>query len=473
MADLNSKRVTILGGGPAGLSAGKVLTDAGLNVTVFEMADDVGGLSRTHENNGFRFDLGGHRFFTKKNQLNEFLRDLLGDELIKVDRSSKIFLRGRYFNYPPTLGNAFFGFGPFRAMHIISSFLWERMKPERPGHTLEDAIIRDYGRALFEQFFEPYNVKVWGIPCDKVSAEWVAQRIKGLSLVKSVKSALGLDRNNKPVSLIDNFTYPDRGIGRITDKLREKIEGKAGRVFVRHRVEKIYHDGARIGAIGVRNSQNELVRFDTTDVLNSIPITELVRSFDPAPPPEVIEATRHLAFRDLMVVNISFDHPPITKETWIYIPEPHISFGRIHEPTNWSAKMSPAGKTSLAFEFWCNEGDWMWNLDDETLIRMTLDDFVKLGLAPGVEKSVIGSRIVRCRKAYPMYVIGYEKPLNVIKNYLSRFLNLILMGRYGTFMYHNMDHCIETGIRAAENVLGASHDVTDVHDRGEYLEEKR
>jgi protoporphyrinogen oxidase len=135
--------------------------------------------------------------------------------------------------------------------------------------------------------------------------------------------------------------------------------------------------------------------------------------------------------------------------------------------------MSPPGKTSLAFEFWCNEGDWMWNLDDETLIRMTLDDFKKLGMAPGAEKHIIGSAIVRCRKAYPMYVIGYEKPLNVIKAYLSRFSNLILIGRYGTFMYNNMDHCIETGIRAAENVMGASHDVTAVHDPGEYLEEKR
>ncbi len=472
MVDLSSKRISILGGGPAGLSAGKVLTDTGADVTVFEMADDVGGLSRTYETDGFRFDLGGHRFFTKKNQLNEFLYDLLSDELIMVDRSSKIFLRGKYFNYPPTMMNAFFGFGPSRAFLIMVSFLWERLKPARTKKTLEDAIVHDYGRALFEQFFEPYNEKIWGVPCDKVSAEWVSQRIKGLSLTQSIKSALGLDRNKKPVTLIDKFLYPALGIGRITDRLRDEIE-RNGKVLVRHRADKVYHDGDLITEVGIQTSDGSLDRFEATDVLSSIPITELVRSFDPPAPPEVIEATHHLAFRDLIVVNVRFDRPPVTKDTWIYVPETHISFGRIHEPTNWSEKMSPPGKTSLAFEFWCNEGDWLWNLDDEALVHMTLEDFVKLGLAPGAERSVLGSSIVRCRKAYPMYIIGYETPLRIIKEYLSRFSNLILIGRYGTFMYNNMDHCIETGIRAAENVMGARHDVTAVYEHDEYLEEIR
>ena len=472
MAEISSKRVSILGGGPAGLSAGKVLVDAGGDVTVFEMADDVGGLSRTYFSDGFRFDLGGHRFFTKKNQLNEFLRDVLGDELIMVDRSSKIFLRGRYFNYPPTAVNAFFGFGPLRALQIVASFLWERIRPDRPINTLEDAIVHDYGRALFEQFFEPYNEKIWGVPCDKVGAEWVAQRIKGLSLIESVKSALGFGRGDKPVSLIDKFLYPARGIGRITDRLAEEIR-KSGKVLLRRRVDKIYHEGDKIVALGVQNPDGDIERFETTDVLSSIPLTELVRSFDPPPPPEVVEATHHLAFRDLIVVNVHFDRPPITKDTWIYVPETHIPFGRIHEPTNWSVEMSPPGKTSLVFEYWCNEGDWLWNLDDEALLKMTIEEFVKLGLALGVEKLVTGSMIVRCKKAYPMYIIGYEKPLGIIKDYISRYTNLILIGRYGTFMYNNMDHCIETGIRAAENVMGARHDVTAVYEPDEYFEETR
>lgn len=472
MGEFDSKRVAILGGGPAGLSSGKVLVDSDINVTVFEMADDVGGLSRTYEVNGFRFDLGGHRFFTKKNQLNEFLEKLLRDELIMVDRSSKIYLRGKYFNYPPTLGNALLGFGPYQAVNIIGSFLLERVKPRKEVKTLEDHIVRDYGRALFEEFFEPYNEKIWGVPCDKVSAEWVAQRIKGLSLVKSVRSALGLDRENKPVSLIDKFQYPKRGIGRISDRLRGEIE-KKGKVHLNRKVEKIYHDGNVITAVGVIDRDGHTERHEVTDVLSSIPITELVRSFDPPAPAAVIEASRHLAFRDLIVVDVCFDRPPITKDTWIYVPEAHISFGRIHEPTNWSADMSPAGKTSLVFEFWCNEGDWLWNLDDEALLKMTLDDFVKLGLAPGAERDVIGSKIIRCRKAYPMYVIGYEHPLGIIKDYLSKYKNLILIGRYGTFMYNNMDHVIETGIRAAENVMGASHDVTAVYDPHEYIEEKK
>jgi len=473
MVDPKEKRVAILGGGPSGLSAGKVLADAGVDVVAFEKDDDVGGLSRTHETDGFRFDLGGHRFFTKKNQLNQFLQNLLPGELLMVGRSSKIYLRGKYFNYPPTLMNAFFSFGPWMASKIISSFFWQRMKPEKPAPTLEDAIVRDYGRVLFQIFFEPYNEKIWGGPCDKVSAEWVAQRIKGLSLINSIKNALQKGGQNAPVSLIESFAYPRLGIGRISDRLKEEVIGKGGRVFLKQKVVKLYHEGNMAVGVGVMDESGDVKRYDATEVLSSIPITELVRSFDPPAPSEVLEASRHLAFRDLIVVNVRFDRPPITNDTWIYIPEKNILFGRIHEPTNWSLEMSPPGKTSLVFEYWCNEGDAMWNAPDDSVIDMTVRDFMKLRLAPGVEKQVLGGTVVRCSKAYPMYVIGYERPLQTIKEYLSRYKNLILIGRYGTFMYNNMDHAIETGIRAAENVLGASHDVTDVFEKREYMEEIR
>lgn len=473
MVDSKEKHVAILGGGPAGLSAGKILTDAGVDVVAFEKDDDVGGLSRTHETDGFRFDLGGHRFFTKKNQLNQFLQELLPGELLMVDRSSKIYLRGKYFNYPPTIMNAFFGFGPWMATKIVSSYFWQHLKPEKPAPTLEDAIVRDYGRVLFKIFFEPYNEKIWGGPCDRVSAEWVVQRIKGLSLINSIKNALQKGGENAPVSLIEHFAYPGRGIGRISERLKEEIEKKRGRVFTRQKVVKLYHDGDIIVGVGVANEAGEIKRYDVTDILSSIPITELVRSFDPPAPPDVVEASHHLPFRDLVVVDVRFDRPPITDDTWIYIPERSIIFGRIHEPTNWSPEMSPPGKTSLVFEFWCNQGDAVWNMPDDIMIELTIKDFVKLHLAPGAERHVVGGTVVRCSKAYPMYVIGYERPLVVIKDYLSRFTNLTLIGRYGTFMYNNMDHAIETGIRAAENVLGASHDVTDVHDKSEYLEEIR
>lgn len=469
--DLDSRKISILGGGPAGLTAGKVLSEAGADTTVFEMNNEVGGLSRTYEVDGFRFDLGGHRFFTKKYHLNEFLQELMGNELLLVERSSKIFLRGKYFNYPPTVGNAFLGFGPLNALHIAGSFLWERLKSHESIETLEDAIVRDYGRALFRQFFEPYNEKIWGVPCNKISAEWVAQRIKGLNLGSSLKNALGIGRDNQPVSLVESFHYPKFGIGRISEKLREETE-KRGKVLLRHKVRKIRHDEGKITAIGVNNSRGEIEEFEATEVLSSIPITELVQSFDPPPPRQVLEATEHLAFRELIVVNVRFDRPPITRDTWIYVPEIQISFGRIHEPTNWSRHMSPEGKTSLVFEFWCNEGDWMWNLDDDSLTQMTIRDFVKLGMAPDLRNHVVGSTVVRCKKAYPMYIIGYEKPLKIIKDYLSRFENLTLIGRYGTFMYNNMDHVMETGIRAAANIMGGSYDVTAVHDPGEYMEEK-
>lgn len=463
-----------MGAGPAGLSVGKVLTDKDVDCVVYEKDDGVGGISRTENHNGFRFDLGGHRFFTKKNHLNEFLSNLMGDELINVSRSSKIFLKGKYFDYPPTPINAFFGFGPFTAIQIACSYAYQKVKGRgKKIVTMEDWIISEYGKRMFEIFFRPYNEKIWGVPTNRVDASWVAQRIKGMSLINSIKNALFKDASSRPVSLISNFMYPKLGIGRISDRLAEHISAK-NKVHLSSRITGVIHEGWKITGVKISPSDGSAGYVEEgTDFLSSIPITELIHIMEPAAPPEVIEAADKLLFRDLIVVAIMFDMEPITQDTWIYLPELEISFGRLHEPTNWSMDMSPKGKTSIAFEFWCSEGDWVWNKSDSDIVDMTIKDFEALNLDPHASGKIIDHKVVRVRKAYPMYVIGYERPLQMVRDYLAKFENLTLIGRYGTFMYNNMDHCIETGIRAAENLCGADHDVTDVLGDGEYLEEIR
>ncbi len=465
-------KVIIMGGGPAGLAAGKILTDEQVSSIVFEKDDGVGGLSRTHYHNGFLFDLGGHRFFTKKNELDEFIQRLLVDELIEVKRSSKIYFMGKYFNYPPTFLNAFLGLGPWMSAQILASFLREKLRIHRsPIVTLEDWMVQQFGRKMYEIFFKTYTEKVWGIPCSRGSAVWASQRIKGMSLLATIREAVFPRKKERPVSLIPRFKYPAHGIGRISERLRQEIE-KRNEVRLNSRVAKVLHNGREITGVLIQTREGRKYVEEGTHFLSSIPVTELIQSFEPPAPPEVQEASKKLRYRDLLVVALMFDVERITRDTWIYIPDPRIEFGRLHEPTNWSPAMSPPGKTSLVFEYFCFETDPLWSSSDQELAEQTLEQFARIKLAPGVEKKMIDYCVVRAKKAYPMHEIGHEPVLEIIKNYIRQFPNLSLMGRYGMFIYNNIDHSIETGIRAAQNLLGANYDLEEVLKTDEYLEIK-
>lgn len=449
--------MVIIGGGLTGLSAGYVLTKAGFKVRVFERDTAVGGLSKTVVQNGFRFDLGGHRFFTKDRKIDGFVRDLMKDELVSVPRKSKIFLRNKYFDYPLKPFNAVFGLGIPTTVKIMSDYAAEQLKRlvrKTDIISLEDWVVSNFGRKMFDIYFKEYSEKVWGIDCSRISAEWVSQRIKGLSLAKAAKNAFFRLNGKDLPTLADEFLYPALGIGRIADRLKEEIE-KGGDVFTGTSVERIMHSDFRINGVVV-NNRSTTTAVVGKEFISSMPLTKLVQKLDPSPPERVLSAASKLRFRDLVVVTIMVKRRRVTDQTWIYIPEQRIPFGRIHEPTNWSEKMAPEGSTLLVVEFFSYRGDTIWNESDGRLVDITVDSLEQLGFIS--KRDVMDSMVVRVSEAYPLFEVGYSELCDELYDYLGRFRNLHIAGRGGKFRYYNMDHAIESGICTAEMIIENARD---------------
>lgn len=452
--------IIILGGGLAGLSAGYVLTNAARSIKVFERDRAVGGLSKTIVKGEFRFDLGGHRFVTQDAAIDAFVRNLMSEELVSVPRSSKIYLRGKYFDYPLKPLNAVFGLGLPITARILADYGVERVKrliKEKQSVSLEDWVVGNFGRTMFTIYFKEYSEKVWNIDCKRISAEWVAQRIKGLSLALAVKNAFLKFNGNKLPTLVDKFMYPRLGIGRIAERLREEIQRKNG-VFAGTSVESIHHSDFMVEGIEVKNHPGTSV-VEGEQFIATIPVTTLVRMLSPSPPRNILDAASRLKFRDLVVVAVMLDKERVTSQTWLYIPEQKIPFGRIHEPTNWSRAMAPAGKTLLVMEFFSCRGDSIWSASDETLADISVDNLERLGLIK--KQDVIDSMVVRVPQAYPLFEIGYRGICDTLHAYLGRFKNLHIAGRNGMFRYYNMDVAIQSGIEAAERIIGAGHKPDD------------
>ena len=462
----SKKNTIILGGGLSGLSSGYELSKAGFKVGVYERDAVVGGLSKTIERNGFRFDLGGHRFFTADEKINAFVRELMGNELITVRRSSKIYLRGKYFDYPLKPLNAMFGLGILNTARTLADYAWEKARRtirDKEIISLEDWVVGNFGRTMFNIYFKEYSEKVWGIDCSRISAAWVAQRIKGLSLAKAVKHAFSKVSGRGLATLTDRFLYPTLGIGRLSDRLRDEIEMSNGDVFTGAGVESINHRGFKVDSISVRDR----VRMRTVpaeEFISSIPVTKLVRMLNPLPPAEVLETAAKLKFRDLVIVATMVDRARITDQTWIYIPEKKIPFGRIHEPTNWSPAMAPPGKSLLVTEFFSFKGDAVWSMGDTMLADLAADNLVRLGFIN--KREILDSVIVRVPKAYPLFEVGYRKHIAELHDYLGRFSNLHITGRSGLFRYYNMDVAIQSGREAAVKLVqnSLSFDTVDLDD---------
>lgn len=424
---------------------------------VFESGSAVGGLSRTIVRGGFRFDLGGHRFFTVDPDTNQFVKDLMEDELVSVPRKSKIFMRNRYFDYPLKPLNAFLGLGLASTSRIVSAYGLEKIKRmvrKKDLVSLEDWVVGNFGREMFNIYFREYSEKVWGIRCDEISADWVSQRISGLSLLKAVKNAFFSFSGRDLPTLADRFLYPALGIGRISERLKEEIE-KSNEVYTDTRVQRICHSHFRIENVHIAGRGGSDV-VSGEEFISSLPLTSLVRMLHPSPPGDILKAAAKLRFRDLVVVAVMVGRKRITGQTWIYVPEREIPFGRIHEPTNWSEKMAPEGKTILVMEFFSFRGDDIWNAPDGKLIDIAIHNLEKLGFTGRHE--MIGSTVLRVPDAYPLFDVGYREPCDKIYSYLENFKNLHIAGRGGMFRYYNMDHAIRSGIDTAGRIIGNMRD---------------
>jgi protoporphyrinogen oxidase len=466
-----AKPIVIMGAGPAGLTAAWELVRAGREVVVWEADPSyVGGISRTVQAEGFRFDVGGHRFFSKSPEVNEVWRQIMPDDFIDCPRLSRIFYKGKYFNYPLEAMNAFFNLGAFETLRILLSYLQARLKPIKPETTFAQWVTNRFGERLFLMFFKSYTEKVWGISCDEISADWAAQRIKGLSLREAIFSALrGKKASPTAKTLIRNFFYPRLGPGQMWETATNKIMEMGGKVFLDRKVQTIHWDETGVTHVTGTNQQGEFFQQEGTDFISSIPLQELMLSLDPPPPPEVKAAAKALRYRDFITVCLVVNRAKVFPDTWIYIHDPSVKVGRIQNYKNWSEAMVPdPNLTTLGMEYFCFEGDHLWTSTDYDLAQLAIREAVQIGLIKQGE--VRDAFVVRMPKAYPIYDQEYQAHVNTIKEWVCQFANLQPVGRNGMHHYNNQDHSMMTAMLAARNIQGQHYDCWAVNTEAEYHE---
>jgi protoporphyrinogen oxidase len=459
--------VAIVGAGPAGLTAAYELVKQGIAPVVLEKGDKVGGIARTETYKGYRFDIGGHRFYTKVAAVQQLWQEVLGNDFIKVPRLSRIYYRGRFFNYPINAFNTLFNLGIFESLLIVLSYLKVRIWPLPEETTFEQWVINRFGERLYKTFFKTYTEKVWGIPCSEIQADWAAQRIKGLSLKTAIINALFGSNDTK--TLIKEFDYPALGPGMMWEKFAEAVESKDGKVYLDTKVISFQREGNKIKSI-TADHNGELVQFSADNFVTSMPISALVARLNPQPPAEVLHAARSLKYRDFLIVSLIVDCAALFPDNWIYIHSPEVKVGRIQNFKNWSAALVPdASKTCLGMEYFCNEGEELWKMSDDELVELATRELVRLGLAKTAD--VKDGVVIRQPKAYPVYDGEYRGHLRVLEGFLKGIENLQTIGRNGMHRYNNQDHSMLTGMLAVRNILGEKHDLWDVNTERSYYEE--
>jgi protoporphyrinogen oxidase len=462
----------VIGAGPAGLTAAYLLSKQGFRTTVLEADNIVGGISQTAQYKGYRFDIGGHRFFTKVQPVQDLWEELLASEFISVPRLSRIHYNGKYFNYPLKAANALRGLGPITAVRILWSYLQAALYPSPVEENFEQWVSNRFGRQLYEIFFKTYTEKVWGIPCTEIRAEWAAQRIQGLSLARAIASAASMNkRSTKIKSLIDEFRYPRLGPGQMWEAARDRVRERGNQVLMQHRVTAIEHAAGRVTAVRATTLEGE-VRIAADHIISTMPVRSLVQAFDPPVPDAIRAAAERLRYRDFLVVALILDHEDLFPDNWIYIHTPGVKVGRIQNFNNWSKAMVPEpGRTCLGLEYFCFAGDDLWNSSDEQLIALATRELAELGLGGGAR--IVDGTVVRMPKAYPIYDAVYRECLDQVREFIDPIQNLHTVGRNGMHKYNNQDHSMLTAMMAVWNMQGAAHDIWSVNTDFEYHEEQR
>jgi protoporphyrinogen oxidase len=473
--EISNKKVVVIGGGPAGLTASYQLSKVNVKSIVLEKDQILGGISRTVNYKNYYFDIGGHRFFTKIKEVEDIWNEVLGDDFLRRKRLSRIYYNKKFFYYPLRALNALFGLGIWNSFMILVSYLSAKLIPSKLDDTFEQWVSNRFGNRLFNTFFKTYTEKVWGIPCSEIRAEWAAQRIKGLSLVTALKNALiksnssAQDKKNVIKTLIDEFLYPKFGPGMMWQAVADKIKKNGSQVLMGAKVEGIRWSQDRVAALEVmRNGEIEIIH--GTDFISSMPIREAIQKFKPAVPKKVLDAANDLKYRDFLTIALIINKPDIFPDNWIYIHDSSVNVGRIQNFKNWSPYMVPhPDKTCLGLEYFCFEGDDLWNMSDDQIIELGKRELEALGFVNPVD--VEDGAVVRMPKAYPIYDSTYQESLKIIRQFLDGIHNFQLVGRNGLHKYNNQDHSMLTAMKAAENVLGATHDIWEVNEEQIYHEE--
>ncbi len=466
------EKVIVIGGGPAGLTAAYELAKVGIKPIVLEMGSRVGGIARTEVFNGYRMDIGGHRFFTKVPEVEAFWYEVLGEDFLTRPRLSRIYYNRQFILYPLRFGDALSKLGVGQSFLVLMSYFRSKILPYRHENTFEEWVSNRFGRRLYRIFFKTYTEKVWGIPCDQLSAQWAAQRIQNLSLPRAVLGAIFGARGAKNVkSLIEEFHYPRLGPGQLWEHTQQLIEERGGEVHLDTTVVKVLHrDGRVTGVVARSGGRDETIMADA--VISSMPISELVAKLEPPAPVDVRDGAAQLTYRDFFTVGLIINQPDLFPDNWIYVHEPEVKVGRIQNFKNWSPDMVPdRSKTFLGLEYFCNEGDELWRMSDEALIKLGAQELETMGLARAAE--VEGGTVIRQLKTYPVYTGEYQAYLERIRGFLDSMPNLQTVGRNGLHMYNNQDHSMLTAMLAVKNLLGEQHDVWSVNVERAYHEEVR
>ncbi len=470
----SQSEVVIIGAGPAGLTAGYELARNGHRIIVLEQDTQyVGGLARTVQYQGFRFDIGGHRFFSKNQEIESLWTEWMGERMRVRSRLSRILYRGRFFKYPLEPFNAFQKLGPLEATSCLLSYLRVSRQAPEPVRSFEDWVVRAFGRRLYEIFFRSYTEKVWGVPCAEISADWAAQRIRGLSLLSLMRSLLpGRARGGAVVkTLTDHFRYPPHGPGEVWERVTEIIKSKGGEVRMGERVMAVECKAGRTTSI-TTESTNGRRTYRADHFISTMPLAQLVAALDPPAPASVIASASGLRYRAFITVALILDQAEVFPDNWIYIHDPGVKVARIQNFKNWSAEMVPDPRlTMLGLEYFCSEDDALWSASDEQLIAIAKHEIAALGLAES--SKVIDGAVVRQGKAYPMYDHDYRANVAEVRAFLKPAAsNLQVAGRNGMHKYNNQDHAMLTGLMAARNIMGGLFDPWRVNSDAEYLEEE-
>lgn len=478
MTENDDERVAVIGAGPAGLTAAYLLAKQNRPVTVIE-ADPhyVGGISRTVDYKSFLFDIGGHRFFSKSQAVEDLWTELLPEDMLDRPRSSRIYYNGNLLAYPLKPLEALRKLGPIESTLCVLSYLRAKAFPvARPGN-FEDWVTNQFGRRLFRIFFKTYTEKVWGMDCRDISADWAAQRIKGLSLGKALLHAF-LPKKPTPggaviKTLISSFRYPRRGPGMMWEAAARRVADLGGEILMGRKAVALSYDGTlKTWEVRYQDQQGSIQTLSASHVISSAPLRQLVAGLSPTLGAEAVSAAASLKYRDFLVVALILKDRQLFPDNWIYIHDPAVKVGRIQNFKAWSPEMVPdPSLCCYGLEYFCFEGDSLWTSSDESLLDLAGKELVRLGLA--APEDILDGHVVRQPKAYPVYDADYAANVETVRREMEeRFPSLHLVGRNGMHKYNNQDHAMMTAMLTVENILAGErvYDVWDVNQDAEYHE---